>query len=53
VLIRGREGKKDSERWPALCQKDDVASTLGRLGRNIWESLCRKGPVGNFVCERA
>ena len=43
VLIRGREAnKKDPERWPALCLKDDVAATLGRVGRNVWESLCRK-----------
>ena len=43
VLIRGREAnKKDPIRWPALCLKDDVAATLGRIGRNVWESLCRK-----------
>ena len=31
VLIRGREANKDDpDRWPALCQKDDVAATLGR-----------------------
>ena len=34
VLIRGREkNKKDPVRWPALCQKDDVAATLARVGR--------------------
>ena len=44
VLIRGREeNKKDPVRWPALCQKDDVAATLGRLGRNVWESLVPQG----------
>lgn len=43
VMIRGREAnRKDPDRWPALCRKDDVAATLGRVGRNVWESLCRK-----------
>ena len=43
VLIRGREtNRKNPERWPALCLKDDVATTLGRVGRNVWEILCRK-----------
>ena len=54
VLIRGREAnKKDPVRWPALCQKDDVAGTLARTGRNVWESLCRKeDELGNVTtCE--
>jgi hypothetical protein len=54
VLVRGREAnKKDPARWPALCLKDDVASTLGGLGRNVWESLCRKeDDFGNVTtCE--
>jgi hypothetical protein len=54
VLIRGREAnKKDPVRWPAQCLKDDVAATLGRLGRNVWESLCRKeDDFGNVTkCE--
>ena len=43
VMIRGREAnKKNPELWPALCTKEDVAATLGRVGRNVWESLCRK-----------
>jgi hypothetical protein len=50
-LIRGREAnRKDPTRWPALCLKDDVAASLGRVGRNIWESLCfRKDDLGNVT----
>ena len=54
VLVRGREeNKKDPVRWPALCLKQDVAATLGRVGRNVWESLCRKeDDFGNVTkCE--
>ena len=54
VLIRGREeNKKDPVRWPALCPKDDVAANLARIGRKIWESLCRKeDEFGNVTtCE--
>ena len=54
VLVRGREeNKKDPVRWPALCRKDDVAADLGRVGRNIWESLCyKKDAHGNVSkCE--
>ena len=54
VLVRGREeNKKDPVRWPALCRKDDVAADLGRVGRNIWESLCyKKDAFGNVSkCE--
>ena len=54
VMIRGREeNKKDPVRWPALCLKEDVAATLGRVGRNVWESLCRKeDDFGNVTkCE--
>jgi hypothetical protein len=51
VLVRGREAnKKDPVRWPALCVKDDVAATLGRLGWPVWESLCRtEDALGNEV----
>ena len=54
VLVRGREAnKKNPDRWPALCLKEDVAATLGRVGRNVWESLCRKeDDFGNVTkCE--
>ena len=54
VMIRGREAnKKNPELWPALCAKEDVAATLGRVGRNVWESLCRKqDDFGNVTtCE--
>jgi hypothetical protein len=53
-MIRGREAnRKDPERWPALCLKEDVAATLGRVGRNVWESLCRhEDDLGNATkCE--
>ena len=51
VLIRGREAnRKNPERWPALCLKEDVAATLGRVGRNVWEALCRKeDSFGNVI----
>ncbi len=54
VLIRGREAnRKDPDRWPALCRKEDVAATLGQVGRNVWESLCRhEDDFGNVTkCE--
>jgi hypothetical protein len=54
VMIRGREAnRKDPDRWPALCLKEDVAATLGRVGRNVWESLCRhEDDFGNVTkCE--
>ena len=53
-LVRGREAnKKDPDRWPALCLKEDVAAILGRSGRNVWESLCyHKDDAGNVSkCE--
>ena len=54
MLVRGREeNKKDPVRWPALCQKYDVAAKLASVGRQIWESLCyKKDEFGNVTtCE--
>ena len=42
VLIGAVENQGDPDRWPALCQKVDVAAILARTGRNVWSSLCRK-----------
>ena len=43
VLVRGRgESKKDPERWPALCAKNEVAEILGRP----WARACGAACAG-------